>query len=140
MGIGRGLQTPHDTPIYLEEDEERSPFWTTGEGFHIQKRIFSMVNKVYDVLGAHGEIVDAACHVWRQGFRELEPGAFVVPPAMIVQFLLKANIHTPRLGCVIGTACSFVTSHKSESASDEVFSTLVHWISQILQQQGGKVL
>ncbi|EPE34071.1 ARM repeat-containing protein [Glarea lozoyensis ATCC 20868] len=135
IGIGRGLQTPHDTPIYLDEDEERSPFWTTGEGSRIQTRIASMVNRVYDVLGAHGDIVDAACHVWRQGFRELEPGAFVVAPAMIIQFLLKANFNTPRLGCVIGTACSFVTSHKSNNESGEIFATLVHWISQILQQQ-----
>lgn len=138
IGIGRGLQTPHDTPIFLDEDEESSPFWTTGDGSRIQKRISSMVDRVLDVLGTHGDIVDAACHVWRQGFRELEPGAFVVPPAMIVQFLLKANINTPRLGCVIGTACSFVTSHKSNSDSQQFFVTLVHWISQILQQQDGK--
>jgi hypothetical protein len=140
IGIGRGLQTPHDTPIYVGEDEERSPFWTSGEGSRIQTRISSMVNRIFDVLGAHGDIVDAACHVWRQGFRELEPGAFVVPAAMTVHFLLKANINTPRLGCVIGTACSFVTSHKSDDESVEVFGSLVQWISHILQQQEGEWL
>ena len=139
IGMSRGLQLPHDTPVDLDNDESESTFWTSGNGSSIQTRIFSMVNKVYDVLGTNGEIVDAACHVWRPGFRELEPGVFVMPPVMIVEFLLKANILTPRLGCVIGTACSFVTSHKVGPGSDEILGALVHWVSQILQQLGGEL-
>ncbi|KAF4629911.1 hypothetical protein G7Y89_g8231 [Cudoniella acicularis] len=134
-GIGKGLQAPHDQPVDLEEKETGSPFWTTGGGSRIQQRIFSMVIKVYNALGSQGDIIDAACYVWRQGFRELEPGPFVMAPTMIAEFLLKANPQTPRLVCVIGTACSFVTSHKTGPGIDNVLDVLLNWISQLLQAQ-----
>ncbi|KAG9232755.1 armadillo-type protein [Amylocarpus encephaloides] len=136
VGIGKGLQTPHDTPVDLEESETPSTFWMAGDGSRIQRRVFTMVNRVYDVLGGHADIIDAACQLFRQGFREMEPGAFVMPSTMIVEFLLKSNVQTPRLGFVIGTACSFVTSHRTTVGNDEVFGALVQWISQILHQQG----
>jgi hypothetical protein len=138
--IGRGLQEPHDKPLDLEK-EAVSPFWTEGDGSRIQKRIFSLVNRIYDVLGDKGEIIEATCSVARQGFREFEPGPFVLPPAMITELLLKANPQTPRLGFVIGTAGLFVSSYKRGligSGIYEVLDTLLAWISQLLRAQGGK--
>ncbi|KAH8683271.1 armadillo-type protein [Tricladium varicosporioides] len=135
-GVGKGLQAPHDQPVDLEEKESGSTFWTSGPGSGVQQRIFNMVAKVFDVLGTEGDIVDAACYVWRQGFRELEPGPFVMRPSMVAEFLLKSTPQTPRLGCVIGTACSFVTSHKSGPGIDEVLEIVLNWVSQLLQAQG----
>lgn len=138
IGIAKGLQAPNDTPVDLEETGVGSTFWTEGNGSRIQRRLFDMVSRIYDVLGGYGDIVDTSCHVWRQGFRELEPGAFVLAPALIAEFLLKANIQTPRLGCVIGTACSFVTSYNSTPGIEAVLNALISWVSQLLQQQGGR--
>ncbi|RDL35074.1 ARM repeat-containing protein [Venustampulla echinocandica] len=134
-GIGHALQAPNDQPVDLEEKETGSDFWIAGGGAPVQRRIFSMVTRVYDTLGSHGDIVDAACYVWRQGFRELEPGPFVMAPSMIAEFLLKAGPQTPRLGCVIGTACSFVTSHKSGDGINQIIDALLNWISRLLQAQ-----
>lgn len=100
-----------------------------------------MVSRVYDVLGDKGEIVDATCSVVRQGFREFEPGPFVLPPAMISDLLLKANPQAPRLGFVIGTAGLFVSSYKRNLIGTgiyEVLDSLLTWVSQLLQAQGGK--
>jgi hypothetical protein len=138
--IGRGLQQPHDKPLDLEK-ETISPFWTEGGGSDTQRRIFSMVSSLWDVLGDKGDIVEAACTVVRQGFREFEPGPFVLPPTMIAELLLKASSRTPRLGFVIGTASSFVSSYKRGTKGTEiynVFDTLLTWVSQLLQAQGGK--
>ena len=137
--IGRGLQQPHDKPLDLEK-EVVSPFWTEGAGSDIQRRIFSMVSKLWDVFGEKGEIVEAACTVARQGFREFEPGPFVLPPALIAELLLKASPLTPRLGFVIGTASSFVSSYKRGTKGTgihNVFDTLLTWVSQLLQAHGG---
>ena len=138
--IGRGLQEPHDKPLDLEK-ETMSSFWVEGDGSQTQKRLFSMVSRVYDVLGDKGEIVEATCSVARQGFREFEPGPFVLPPAMIAGLLLKANPQTPRLGFIIGTASLFVSSYKRAlvgSGIYEVLDTLLAWISELLRAQGGK--
>ncbi|TVY38169.1 Importin beta-like protein [Lachnellula subtilissima] len=136
--IGRGLQEPNDKPFDLEK-ETVSPFWTEGEGSRIQKRIFSMVGGIYDVLGDKGEIVEATCSVIRQGFREFEPGPFVLPPVMIAELLLKANPQTPRLGFVLSTAGLFVSSYKRDlvgSGIYEVLDALLTWTSRLLQAQG----
>ncbi|TVY44332.1 Importin beta-like protein [Lachnellula occidentalis] len=136
--IGRGLQEPNDKPVDLEK-ETVSPFWTEGNGARIQKRIFSMVGGIYDVLGDKGEIVEATCSVVRQGFREFEPGPFVLPPVMIAEILLKANPQTPRLGLVLSTAGLFISSYKRGLVGTgiyEVLDALLTWTSRLLQAQG----
>ncbi|TVY21258.1 Importin beta-like protein [Lachnellula arida] len=136
--IGRGLQEPNDKPVDLEK-ETVSPFWTEGDGSRIQKRIFSMVGGIYDVLGDKGEIVEATCSVVRQGFREFEPGPFVLPPVIIANILLKANPQTPRLGLVLSTAGLFVSSYKrglEGTGIYEVLDALLTWTSRLLQAQG----
>ncbi|CAG8971936.1 hypothetical protein HYALB_00003271 [Hymenoscyphus albidus] len=136
IGVAKGLQAPDDTPVDLEDSGNGSTFWTEGNGSQIQRRTFDMISRVNDVLGGYGDIVETTCEIWRQGFRELEPGAFVFPPALIAEFILKANVQTPRLGRVIGTACLFVTSYNLSPQLEVVLNALINWVSQLLQQQG----
>jgi hypothetical protein len=137
-GIAKGIQVPDDRPVDLESQDSRSSaFWSVGEGSRVQHRIYSMMCQVYDALGNRGEIIDEVCGIWRQGFREMEPGPFVMPPNMAAQFLMKANFQTPRLGRIINTACFLISSHKWGAALADVLAGLLTWITSILHTLGG---
>jgi hypothetical protein len=140
-GIAKGIQVPDDGPVDLEKKESGpSTFWTAGDGSRIQQRIYSMMCRIYDALGNRGEIVEEVCDIWRQGFREMEPGPFVMPPNMAAQFLMKANFHTPRLVRVITTACTLISGHKWGAEFIEVLAALLTWIASLLHTLGGKYL
>jgi hypothetical protein len=138
-GIAKGIQVPDDGPVDLEKRESRpSTFWTAGEGSRIQQRIYSMMCQVFDALGNRGEIVEEVCDIWRQGFREMEPGPFVMPPNMAAQFLMKANFQTPRLGRIITTACTLISSNKWGTGLIDVLAALLTWVASLLHILGGK--
>jgi hypothetical protein len=139
-GIAKGIQVPDDTPVDLEKRESRySSFWTTGQGLHVQQRIYSMICRVYDAFSNRTEIVEYACNILRAGFREMQPGPFVMPPSIIAQFIMKATVQTPRLGHVISTACFLVSSQKwSDSPDEEVLGMLLNWIAQLLHSVRGQ--
>lgn len=138
-GIAKGIQTPEDKPVDLDRvAEPPSPFWTTGKGSHVQNRIHLIMVGVYDVLGNQGEIIEDLCLILRYGFREEEPGPFVLPPIMAAQFLMKSNSQTPRLGRVINTAASLITSQKLATGIEEILETLLQWLSQLMQNLSGK--
>jgi hypothetical protein len=137
--IAKGIQVPTDKPVDLEKKTTTPPFWTTGEGSVIQQRIISVIVRTYDALYFRSEIVDAACCVFQNGFVEIEPGPFVFPPITVAQFLIKSGPLTPQLGTVIKTACSLISSHRSDDRIDEVINALLNWIAQLLQNLGGKL-
>jgi hypothetical protein len=138
-GIAKGIQVPDDGPVDLEKRESRpSTFWTAGEGSRIQQRIYSMMCRVFDALGTRGEIVEEVCDIWRQGFREMEPGPFVMPPNIAAQFLMKATFQTPRLGRIITTACTLISSNKWGTGLIDVLAALLTWVASLLHTLGGK--
>jgi hypothetical protein len=137
VGIGRGCQVPDDRPVDLDDSRIQSSFWTAGNGSHIQNRIYSMICRVYDVLGNHGDIIEEICLIWRLGFREMEPGAFVLPPDTAAQFLMRANLQTPRLVRVINVSSFLISTHKSDQGLMEVLAGLLTWLTNILQTLGG---
>ncbi len=140
-GIAKGIQVPDDGPVDLERKESGpSTFWTAGDGSRIQQRIYSMMCRVYDALGNRSEIVEEVCDIWRQGFREMEPGPFVMPPNMAAQFLMKANFQTPRLVRVITTACTLISGHKWGPELVEVLAALLSWTASLLHTLGGRSL
>jgi hypothetical protein len=139
-GIASGSQVPDDQPVDLEEKATQSTFWTTGKGSHIQHRIYSMICQVYDALGHHGEIVEEACHIWRLGFREMEPGPFVMPPAIAAEFFMKANLQTPRLVRVINVSALLISTQKRYIGVSEILVDLLNWLSNILQILRGKLV
>nr|POE56681.1 importin beta-like protein [Quercus suber] len=117
--IGKGLQVPDDVPISLyEDDDRRKPeqpsFWDQPEGHAVQQRIIRCF-EVLQIVGSSGEAVEAACQVLRSGFAETEPGPFVMPPSVTVNFLRQCILTTPQLEYVLSTTCLLITQ---QSRSD----------------------
>ena len=134
VGVAKGLQVPVDQPVDLEK--ERSTFWLDGKGSVVQQRIMTMMTSVYDPLHNQGEIVESCCHIFRAGFVE-QSGGFAFPPHLVGQFLMKADIRTPRIGLVISTSCSLLSSTKGGARVDEVIDALLKWITHLLQTLEG---
>jgi hypothetical protein len=136
--IAKGLRVPGDAPVDLEKKATPSSFWTSGNGLVIQQRIFSIINRAHDALENRIDIVEAICSIFRVGNRELEPGPFVFLPETMAQFLLKSDLRTPRLGALISTACTIISSNKSRARIDEVLNVLLEWIARLVQTLGGE--
>ena len=133
--IAKGLQVPRDDPVDLEK--EVTTFWIEGKGSVIQQRVVAMMTRLYEAFRNQSDVVEACCCVYRAGFVE-QSGPFVFQPGLVAQFLMKADFHSPRLGLVISTACSLLSSSKSGPRVDDVIDTLVKWITHLLQTLGGK--
>jgi hypothetical protein len=141
--IAKGLQAPGDFPVELDIVEGSgtiTQFWTNGDGATVQSHIRTLIERTVATLPRSGDIVEAACSVFRAGFAEKLPGPFVFPPSSVANFLLKANIGTPRIGAVISTACSLVSSHTAEPLDriDDTLRKLIDWLLAIIQSLKGK--
>ncbi|KAJ5043171.1 uncharacterized protein L3040_004552 [Drepanopeziza brunnea f. sp. 'multigermtubi'] len=137
-GIAKGIQTPYEFPVHLDKVAvPSSHFWTSGNGSHVQQRVYMMMDRMFDVLGHNGDVVDETCTILRNGFREEEPGPFVLPAKLAAQFLMKSNLQTPRLGRVINTAASLIASHMLDADIEEILDTLLNWVAQILHDLEG---
>lgn len=137
VGVAKGLQVPVDHPVDLEKEE--TTFWVDGKGSVVQQRIMAMMNSLYDSFRNQSEIVEACCHVFRAGFVE-RSGGFAFPPHIVAQFLMQADIQTPRIGLVISTACSLLSSTKGGARVDDIIDALLKWITHLLQTLGGKLV
>lgn len=136
--MGKGLQVPDDRLVDVEAKKSVPSFWISGGGNVVQQRILRIIVALCDAFPTEGDIVEAACQVFRSGFTEDEPGPFVFGLDVVVQFLLRADYHTPRLGAVLGTACSLVTSRISTSEGHGGLYSLMIWVTSLLQKLGGK--
>lgn len=137
LSIAKGLQVPADIPVDLEQETNVSSIWIDGLGAPVQNHIMMLIQSVMDTLKNSAEVVDAACHIFRAGFMEREPGPFVFSPAVVTQFLLRGNIQSPRPDLFIGTACSFINSFRHGRRIDNEASVLLTWLVGILQASTG---
>lgn len=141
--IAKGLQLPSDLPVELDSAERSgslTQLWASGDGAILQGHIQTIIEKIVITFPCSGDIVEAACSVFRAGFAEKLPGPFVFSLGSVTSFLLKANARTPRLGAVINTACSLVSSHtmEPEGQIDDALRKLNDWLFDILQSLKGK--
>ena len=138
-GIGKGLQEVTDAPIDLESTRPKSTFWTKGDGSFIQRHIVHMIDSLTDALYQAGDVIEAACAVYRTGFTETSSGPFVFAPEVTARFLLKSNLNTPRLGLVLTTACALMSSHSTDSSAkiDTEAHMLLSHVANFVQQLGG---
>lgn len=118
LSIGRGLQVPEDIPILLFGEGLPQPlsFWEQGEGLVVQRRLLEIVETLVVSLQEDGEVVDAACAVFRTGFAETTPGPFVFAPQVITRFLLKRAKNGVRIETVLSTASTMVSSHSTDGS------------------------
>jgi len=61
-----------------------------------------------------------------------------MPPNLAAQFFMKSNFQTPRLGRVITTACSLISSRKWGDEPPDVLAALLSWVASLLQILGRK--
>jgi hypothetical protein len=143
--IGKGIQAPTNDVIDVDSDDEEGNddstatgnFWTSLAGVEIQNRIVQCIN-IVEFLHNPGDAMDAACAILRAGLKETKPGPFVFPPAATVAFISKAQISTPRIEAIIGTACSFVSncSRKSAPHMFDEMSAVYQRVALVMQQLG----
>ncbi|KAG9845040.1 ARM repeat-containing protein, partial [Aureobasidium melanogenum] len=143
--IGKGIQALTNDVIDVDSDDEEGNddsaatgnFWTSQAGVEIQNRIVQCIN-IVEYLHNPGDAMDAACAILRAGLKETKPGPFVFPPSATVAFISKAQISTPRIEAIIGTACSFVSNCSRKSAPhmfDEI-SAVYQTVALVMQQLG----
>lgn len=99
-GIGKAMQLPNDEDhsLNLDDDNDSSglaQFWTSGEGAVVQQQILSLLSEVLKYHNTDSEIVQLACDVLRAGFPESEPGPFVFPADLVVQFTSMVRLGGP---------------------------------------------
>ncbi len=139
--VGKGLQVPDDVPIDVYDEDEQNlsegSFWHTEEGHAIQQRIIGCFS-VLQVVGTYSEAIDAACQVLRSGFAETQPGPFVLPPAVTVNFVQQCSLNTPQLESVLGTASMLITSssRRGFKLSDEDATALYSSVRGFAQTLG----
>ncbi|PWW78173.1 hypothetical protein C7212DRAFT_351385 [Tuber magnatum] len=121
VAIGKGLQAPDDIPIILAgEGGGQGPpsFWEQESGLAIQRRILHIIQTLVGSLAEDGEMIDAACAVFRTGFAETAPGPFVFPPRVVTEFLLERANRGVRVETVLSTASTMVSSHSLDGSPD----------------------
>jgi hypothetical protein len=138
--IARGLQAPNDAPVDLDapNDAVSGAFWTNGPGVEVQHRVQSIIGVLTRQCPTSGEMIDAACKIFRAGFAERTAGPFVFSPSLTKEFLSAYGPSTPRLDVLISTASSFVSGNSGNKSDEfrDALSNLTSWILQILQAIG----
>ncbi|RKF72661.1 Importin beta-like protein [Golovinomyces cichoracearum] len=131
-GVARGLQASDDRSINLDsENEVDSSIWSKEEGLCVQQKIYDIICRVFDALRHRGDVVEECCSLWRHGLREIELGPFALSPNLIAEFMMKADITTPRLGLIIKTA-TYLTSSKYSTHAREFLNPLLTWLTNML--------
>lgn len=131
--IGRALQASDEDVVDLDPVDNQSIYWTQGPGKDIQTQIVNFITYLTQIFPANDEIIESACNVLRAGFKEMGPGAFVLPPAAAVDYITRTNLQTPRLTYVLETACCWVSCHKGSSEFEAQAQRLLHYDLGIMQ-------
>lgn len=139
ISIAKALQNPSDVPLDLDAPEPHAVFWKSGAGRALQEQIHQMIVAVVTALHVSGEVIEAACSVFRAGFAEQE-SPFAFPTSVVVDFLLRLELTNLGMPTALGTACSLVSSHKEESPSERstMLSKLAVWLVTVLRTLNGK--
>ena len=140
VSIGRGFQSPAEGPIEIEGKTRRrdKPEAALSE---IQHRIFEVVLRVENAFPTSGEAIETICSILRTGFSEYEPGPFVFPPKDIARYLTGHGVHVPRIGAIVSTACSFVSSVEQQEQLPErqaLLSEILLWVVGLTRNLPGK--
>ncbi|KAM5353749.1 hypothetical protein ACJ41O_000399 [Fusarium nematophilum] len=133
--IGRGLQAPSDVSVDLD-GQQAGARSSDPQLPQLQESIMSMIGQIQGAFNTSGEVVEIICSVLRSGFSEVEPGPFVLPPRSVAQYLMNQGLETPRVGLLVSTACSFVSSleHDGLHGQHEMLNSVLLWVVGLLKQ------
>ena len=124
LSIARGLQPPTHVLIDLEADAGDSQLDLNSAN---QQRICSDIAKAVQLIPS-GEIVEAACGIFKSGFRHRN-GPFAFPPALPVDFICQTNVHTPRLESILSMGSSLLLA---TDVSREQTAQLLQHVGQLM--------
>jgi hypothetical protein len=132
-GMAKGMQSVRDGPVDL--DAAVSPWQQSNNLAAIQNDILTKLNQVLLTFRTNGEVVEVVCNIFRAGFSESEPGPFVFPPSIVSSFFTSLTIASPRIGTVVSTACSFLSSLFKGPPEHllPTLSQLLPWVISLLQ-------
>ncbi|KAM0550766.1 hypothetical protein ACHAPJ_008629 [Fusarium lateritium] len=133
--IGKGLQAPSELSVDLEGGEANTRN-VDPQLVRLQESIMSMMGQVQGAFNTSGEVVEIICTILRSGFSESEPGPFVLPPQSVAQYLTNQSLQTPRVGLLVSTACSFVSSleHDGLQNQQDMLNSVLLWVIGLLKQ------
>ena len=138
VSMGRGCQSPADLPIPVDH-KINSRYQYDAELSELQRRIFSLVLQIESKFPTSSEVVETICHFLRTGFSEPEPGPFVFSSKDIAQYLTRHDGHVPRIGAIVSTACSFVSSVNQHDHQEigPIFVEVFLWVTGLARALPG---
>lgn len=136
--VGRGFQAPPHTPVDLDAELSQTQ-GSDPELVLLQQQIIQIILEIQGAFSANEDVVDSICRILRSGFAETEPGPFVLPPADVAHYMTRHGVDTPRVGVLVSTACSFVSSLRPQAMStkDEILTAVLLWVIGLLKQLRG---
>lgn len=138
--MAKGMQSPSDGPIDLDSDEIEPPSPANERLRVIQNHIMAVITQLHQVFGQSGEVAETTCNIFKAGFSETEEGPFVFPPEVVISFFTQNTASNPRIGTLISTACSFVSSLSNQPTPQVLnwLSSLLPWVLGLLKALKGK--
>lgn len=141
VGIGKALQAPDEITIDLEADSEakdsQTAVWASPPGFELRTRIVRVLQATTTSLNLYSDITEAACQVLRTGYKETEPGLFVLPPNVTVDLLeygFRAGLGSPSLNYLLDAASAMLSrrhyapADAMSAASSRLFQIVLEYV------------
>lgn len=137
--LAKGMQSLSEVAIDLDR-EEKTPQSSNERLLGTQNHIVTMVSQIHQAFGQSGEVTETICNIFRAGFSETEAGPFVFPPALVIQFFTQNGPNSPRIGTMISTMCSFVSSLSNRPRTQvlECLAALLPWVLGLLKAVSGE--
>ncbi|KAH6661262.1 armadillo-type protein [Truncatella angustata] len=135
LGSAKGLQSPSESFVDLETEQNATVVASSAELAQVQQDIVGILARLKDEFSVSTEALDVICSILKAGFSETEPGPFVLPPQIVTEFITSTWYH--RVASAISTACVFVTSLANGNFKNQVPQTierLLPWVAGLLQQ------
>lgn len=138
--VAKGMQSLSDGPIDLDREEIKPPSPTNERLAVIQNHIMAVITQLHQGFGQSGEVAETTCNIFKAGFSETEEGPFVFPPEVVIGFFTQNTASNPRIGTLISTSCSFVSSLSTQPTPRVLnwLSSLLPWVLGLLKELKGK--
>jgi hypothetical protein len=139
--VAKGLRSPNDVSIDLEEDSvPGNGAGAPPELVQLQGAIIDIMMKVQGAYSNSPDVTELICTVLRGGLSELQPGPFVLPAEDVAQYLTKHVASTPRISIMVTTACSLFSSLYSRGSQGHrnILNHLILWVIGLAKQLPSK--
>ncbi|KAF4450596.1 hypothetical protein F53441_6257 [Fusarium austroafricanum] len=133
--IGKGLQAPAELSVDLESGRTNTRV-LDAQLPQLQESIMSIMSQIQQAFNTSGEVIELICSILRSGFSEAEPGPFVLPPQSVAQYLTNQCLQTSRVGLLVKTACSFLSSLEHDGLENQqvILNSVLLWVIGLLKQ------